>query len=459
MKNINAARKDSMGFGLIALSFCFFFNPNINIVDILPDFIGYILLCAALLRIGYLNESIDGAISLFKKMIFVDAAKLLAILWVFGLEVTTERNSSLLLFAFIFSVLELIVLIPAYSKLFAGMTEIGYFYSNTAIFGSENKKSRTDKIRNLTFAFVVTKAVLSVLPEFADLSNSSYDETSAFVNIYDHIGTMRVLAFIPVLILGIIWIVSLQSYFSRIRRDRELIDGLRAKYESEILPKHGLFIRKNFGLVCGLFILALCLTLDFRMEYHNMLPDFLAAIIFFVVIAVIQKRTEINRVPLTATSALYFVLSLVSAVAEYGFFDEYYYDAIYRSEVAMRAYALVVIFNILKSAAFLALLWTLLRALFAIVLNHTGFVAGKTVASENEEKMIHGLQKELRGGLILAFVFAVVYVLSDIAYDILAPMYGFMGLINLLFGIVCIALFVRALWAIRHAVETKYMLD
>ena len=459
MKNVNTARKDFMGFCLISLSFFFFFNPNINIVDILPDFIGYILICAALLRIEYLNESIEGAISLFKKMIFIDAAKWIAILWVFGLEVTSERNSSLLLWAFVFAVLELIVLIPAYSKLFAGFTEIGYFYPNTSIFASEGKKSRTDKMRNLTLVFVVLKAVMSVLPEFADLSNSSYDETSAFVNIYEHIGTMRVIAFIPVLILGVIWLISIQAYFSRLRRDVTLIDGLRGKYESEILPKRGLFIRKNFGLVCMLFILALCLTIDFRMEYHNMVPDFLAAIIFAIVIAVMQKRTEIKKVALTVTSGLYFILSLAASFAEYGFFDKYYYGAIYRSEEAMRAYTLVLIFDILKSAAFLALIWQLLRALFNVISSHTGFVVGKTAIGDNEEKMIHGLQKELRTGLIWAYAFAVIYVLSDIAYDIFAPSYGFMGLVNLLFALICISFFVRALFAIRHAVETKYMLD
>ena len=108
----------SLRLGWIALAFLFFWNPNVSVFDFLPDFIGYLLLSIGLSKIADLNESIEDASSLFRKMILVDLGKWLAILWIFGLGTPAEQSSSLLLFTFVFAVAEGIVLIPAYTKLF-----------------------------------------------------------------------------------------------------------------------------------------------------------------------------------------------------------------------------------------------------------------------------------------------------------------------------------------------------
>ena len=88
------SKSDSMGWGMIAVGLLFLFNPNINIIDVLPDFIGYIFLCLGGAKLTDLNESIDRALSAFRKMILIDAGKWLALMWVFGMSVTSERNSS-----------------------------------------------------------------------------------------------------------------------------------------------------------------------------------------------------------------------------------------------------------------------------------------------------------------------------------------------------------------------------
>ena len=71
MKSKKSTQKKSIGFGLLSFSLLFFANPNINIIDFLPDFIGYILLCFALSRLADMNESIGEAVSSFRKMILI----------------------------------------------------------------------------------------------------------------------------------------------------------------------------------------------------------------------------------------------------------------------------------------------------------------------------------------------------------------------------------------------------
>ncbi len=460
MTKAKREKQSTMGLLLAILATLFFWNPNVNIIDFLPDWIGYILLCTALTKAAWLNENIEAALRTFRTMIFVDMGKWLAILWVFGLNVLSERNSSLLLWAFVFAVAELILLIPAYTKLFGGLIELGYFYPNTAVFGNDKQaKTPTDKIRRATVTFVAIKAVLSVLPEFADLSNSSYDESSAFFNIYRHIGTMRTLSFLVVLVVGVVWAVRMICYWQRVRRDTAFVGGMYEKYSSEIAPKTGRFVRRNFDLVYLLTIIGLCLTVDMRIDYQNLLPDCLAAIAFAVAFLILQKRTAIATAPWIVSCSAYFGVSLAAAIAEYRFFAEYRYSSIWRSEEAMNGYVWFVILNILKILCFLVLLGILLRALWRVIEAHTGYVAGRNQMGEKEQLMVRSLQKDLKGSLIIAYVFAVLYGIADIAYDQLARNFGFMGLFVLCVALSCIGMFIRALTPVKQAIDTKYMLD
>ena len=104
-------KKKIIGRAPLILGFLFLFNPNITIIDFLPDFIGYILLCVSLSKIADLNDHLYDAYTIFKRMILIDAGKWLAIFWTFSMPVVSEKNSSLLLWTFVFAVVELICLI------------------------------------------------------------------------------------------------------------------------------------------------------------------------------------------------------------------------------------------------------------------------------------------------------------------------------------------------------------
>ena len=147
MKN----KKEHMGLIWLIPALIFFCNPNLHLLDFLPDFIGYIFLCKALSKLAELNEGIEKAVGLFRKMIWVDLGKWLVLFFTFSMSAAGEQESSLLLWTFVASVVELIVLIPAYTKLFYGITKLGYFYPNTAIFAKvKNRRSATDRAKKRT---------------------------------------------------------------------------------------------------------------------------------------------------------------------------------------------------------------------------------------------------------------------------------------------------------------------
>ncbi|MBQ9085816.1 MAG: hypothetical protein IJY47_01360 [Clostridia bacterium] len=455
-------KMNTLGLGWLSIAFVFFLNPNISVIDLLPDFIGYLILCRGLSKIADLNESIENAVSLFRKMIFVDLGKWLAILWIFGLSAPTERNSSFLLFTFVFSVVELIVLIPAYNKLFYGITQLAYFFPNESVLDmspKEKKKSKTDKIKQFTLVFIIAKAVFAVLPELADLTNGDYSEFSAQDSLYPYIGVMRLLAFIPVLILGIVWLFRIQHYFRRIRKDIVFVQGLEEKYRTCILPKTGMFVRRSYDLAYILIVIALVLSMDLRLESQNVLPDFLFPIAMFFAFLLLARHTALKKPLWMGCTALYFVMSIIAYAVEFRFFTNFYYGALLRSEEAQIAYVAVLLCNTVKAVLFMCLTWILVRSLYAVVLAHTGYVVGREHFSDNEKKMIGDLHRELWHTLLYAFISAVLYAISDICFDLFAPEFGFMGMINLVFGVICVAMFIKSLSAIQNAIRTKYMLE
>lgn len=447
--------KKNLGMGTITLALIFLFNPNVTVVDVLPDFIGYALLCAGLGQLGDVHESIGGAVSVFRKMILVDAAKLISILWIFGMTVPAERSSSILLWTFVFGILEMILLIPAYKKLFHGITELGYFYPNTSIF---NEK-KTDQIQRLTVTFVCVKAILSFLPEFADLSQGEYDETAvaSFTNLYRFVGLLRALAFVPVLVVGIVWLCRSIRYFASLRRDTSLMESLQSRYDERVRPKVGLFVERRFRMSFALLMIALVLTLDLRIDSQNMLPDFLAAIAFAVLF--LQMSQTPLRWGWLGAVLPYLALSAFASGAENYFFAHYRYGLLIKNDTALLAYVIVVVANALKGIAFLAVIALLLRRLSRIITEHTGYVVGREYHNNNEEKMIADLHADLKRDLRRAGLGALLYVLADICYDLFVPRVGFFVVIPTVFGAVCVLLFARALWAIGDAVRTKYMLE
>ena len=122
--------KKSMGLAPIALAFVFLFNPNINLVDVLPDFIGYAILIACLSVLCDLNEDIAQARSRFLSALVIDVVKLFSVFFVFGSSQTDEQNTMLLLVSFCFAIIECVVVIPAYISLFKGFISLGYRFEN-----------------------------------------------------------------------------------------------------------------------------------------------------------------------------------------------------------------------------------------------------------------------------------------------------------------------------------------
>ncbi len=454
MKNKN----EKMGLLIIAFAFIFLFNPNFNIVDILPDFIGYALLSVGLSKLADMNDDIAAAHKGFSRALVLDLIKIGALFLVFGTQNPEEQKTMLLLVSFVFAVAELIVLIPAYKSLFGGLMGLGYRFDNTSILGSHynRKKNRTENIRLFTYVFLIVKSAGYALPEFAVLSTQSYDEFSSALYLYDYIGLLRSFAIIVSLIGGLVWLCLIESYFGRIRKDKPFMAGIVGEYNEKILPKTSLFIRKSVKNMSLFFFAAAILCLDFRIESFNVLIDTLAAVSLLICFFTVRKYIGTVRGALLPFLT-YAVLSLAAVVTEFSFFTNHYYSKIFRSDEAFASYRTMLLFAAFDVLAFLFAVWGMGNMLRQVIKEHTGFYV--PTATINTKEKVEKVHKELNTKVYLFYGAALICAATDAFYDFFAHTIKFAGLVNTLGVLVFICAVFNACYAIGDEVEAKYMLD
>jgi len=454
MKN----KTEKMGFTLIAAAFIFLFNPNFNIVDVLPDFVGYAFLCVGLSRLANMNDDLAASQKSFSRALLVDVCKVGALLFVFGLSNPEEQNTMLLLVSFVFAVAELVVLIPAYKSLFGGLMGLGYRFENTAVLGSRNrsKKNKTEKIRLFTFVFLAVKSAGYTLPEFAVLSTQSYDEFSSALYLYDYIGLLRSFAIIISLIVGLVWLGLIESYFSSVRKDKQFVAGIAREYNEKILPRTSLFVRKSVKNMSLFFFVAAILCIDLRLESFNILIDTLAALSLIICYFSVKKYIAAEKGTLFSF-VTYAVCSLAAVVTEFSFFSNHYYGKIYRSEEAFSSYKTMLLFAAFDALAFLFAVFGMGKMLRRVINDHTGFYVPS--ATVNVSEKVEKVHKELYVKVYLLYGAAILAAATDVFYDFFANTVKFAGLINILGTVVFICAVFNACYAISDEVESKYMLD
>ena len=218
-------------------------------------------------------------------MIYVSAAKFASLFVLFGFLPPTDRSVGMLLFAFVFSVFELVYLLPAIVRLTDGILYLSVRHEGSAAFTPAGRPKKqgyqrtiTEKVRNFTVAFVIIKAVCRTLPEFASLTEQTY-ESSARSYLYLYVNVFRMLAVVVGFVAMLFWFVEILRYIKLLRRDTMFVGNLEQKYAAEIQSKPDRPARRAIKAAFWCFGAAALLTPDFYSDGFNLLPDALSALV------------------------------------------------------------------------------------------------------------------------------------------------------------------------------------
>ncbi len=475
-----------MGFLLIALSPLFLFNPDIAVFDLLPDVIGYSLLSLGMSSLSYLNHHFEESAKRFHRMVALSAARLAFVLVLFGLVNTVDRPTTMLLGNFVFGVLELMTLLPAYHHLFEGLIYAG---SRTGVGKSIFRQTAANKLWSLiikrksefderntavsvtesfsftTAVFAVLKVTLNVLPEFTVLTEHS--EKTA--DLYAYVWLFRVAAVLIGAVIGALWLLLALRYYVGVLRDREFVDALHTQYMRQVYPNKDLFVAKRYKLGSFFLLLGVMLSIDLpMMEGVNILPDVLCAACLIAGVLALRHYAATWKASV-AMLAAYAVASVTDFYWQIRYFkiEGFKAEAALNGAEATDAHIVSVVLSAICAVLFVLSMLGVLGCLRDMIRAHTGFEIKHT--DMQTYGRMSALHKQLIRGLVPVLVMSVICAVGSVVYTVMLP-YGGMGgewyrilgslwwVINLFFGIVLVVVFSEKNNDIMEQLNNRYML-
>ncbi len=421
-----------MGLGFIIAGIVFLVNPNINIIDILPDFIGCILIVIGLSKTAMLHDSFAEAKDAFWRLALIELVKVGCIVFVPYVD-----STFLLVLVFSFAVIEVITLVPAISKLFEAFYDLGMKYGCEAVYAKKIKTERVkDKacgdggasrkviieraegIRLYFQLFVIIKAVLSVLPELPALQ------------LYDYIGSVGanslnyaqfkplfyVFSWLLTMVFGVICLIKLCPYINSIRKSKETCEKLKELYADRKINHPKQFIARRIKKMLALASLGSFFVIDMRFSGVNVFPNVLAAS-FFILIFIMLIKYDKLAIAGALTSLVWGIASVLNFSENARFLEKYEINAvewipdaeIMYDELAFKVY--------IEYAIGIAAVVLLAVTLYRVIRGHIELLGGdfSHLQYKREERNAE-LRTACKIRLICAAVFGVAALVANAAY-------------------------------------------
>lgn len=475
--------KKYLGIGSLTAAAVFLFLPDMEIFDLLPDFVGYILLLSGISCLRDLNDYFGDAYDRFYKIAWISAVRYFAFFVVLGLVTAQERPDTILLLTFVFGVFDFFIVIPAWKCLFDGFSYLstrcdGATFDRRILqpkkirFSNRRKglqrgmtvdrapQNRIDRLARTTVIFVGFKAILTALPEFAALSKDV--ETGAVFRPYDYIGIYRFFAMLAVLVFGCIWLSRVVEFVRAAKKDERMVSFYREKYRTDVLTKPHIFTHRHLKSALFVACIAMVFRLDLRLDNAHVIPDALLALILCVAVLILGRHVG-RRWDFFLSAGLFAAVSTGVNIFEYYFFYNYGVTSIETNEAGYRFFVAFEIVKAVEEGLFILMMLLFFRMLRHVIFSYTGFAVTPEETRDPSEK-IKTIHRELERGMLPAVIFTVLSAVSKLLMVMLLLLRreGFVLEWFPVLDTVLAALFafftIRSVRAIYSQVEYRFML-
>lgn len=291
-------KNTKISFALVFAGLLFFFNPCVNLFDILPDFFGALLIYAGLKKAGIADGYFEDARKISFYMIWLYVLKT-----AFSFAVISNSKNALP-YTFISSVLEIIFLFAFFHKLFAG------FEYTLMRCGTGRGNVPVNEAYAYSMIFAAAKCVITFLPELFEIAIQSEEaELSASAGYYMTTAKVKNYAVLfgvfVQLILGIIFIAVMAHFFSKIRKYTSYRQFLAEKYNAEMTANRTKYVNRALALSCTLAVFCTVFTADFFVEGIDFLPDILIAVLFAMCMRALCAAGDYVKFPMFSVLGMF----------------------------------------------------------------------------------------------------------------------------------------------------------
>ncbi len=465
----------TLGLGFVIAGVFFLVSPMLAVLDFLPDFIGYALVLKGVYCLSDMNEYVSDAARLFRRLLVLSIVRLAMVFFIYGMASKSEQPTLQLLGSFVLCILDCMAIIPAWKGFGNGLTYLGTRLEGTAVFdkrypGSrkkvyENSKTLTEKTFNFTVFFLVTREVLSTLPEFAVLTHQlGGADAGNRTMIYEFIGLMRGMCAILVAVLGLIWLVKIVRYFCHLMKDKPFFEKLCQKYETEVLTRPELFARRGVKLALVFLCIGVVLTIDFFLDDVCITPDFLFGI--FAIIALLLLRKYVKTPMWTAAlvaSVAYVPLTVGEWILQMSYFTISDGTWAYRNAEVHSQWLNMNYVRAVTLLAGLLLFYLLVKVLTVAVNQYTGFSV-TAHDSANPSARVMEVHQDLHRRLWISLGFFAGASLASMVYMMTLPLavdslWEAWIFVDVVLSGVFAAVFIHAVTVIFEQIDYKYLLS
>ncbi len=322
-------KRTKLGLGWLIPGAVMLANPVVAFYDILPDCIGYLLVCISLFRLADLNSSIADALKRFRTLIWISMGGLLMQYYIYNVLAKEpglnpqEIPTMVLLCSFVMAVPQIYFAVPAWRNLFKGFWELAERHGGQAVFHYGKRNSNLcERMRRASGTYVVLLALLPILPEFSVLTTIEYEFEKLPFDWYQFIWLFRVTAIMALTALFLVWVVRLIRFTLLFLRDAVMMESIEERYERDILPQGDMLSlrRLRFGIV--FLIIGAALTVNICIEEKILVPNVLCAV--FACIGVLVFGADLqNRKPFLLTCGALGIFSIAELLLN-NYYTTYY---------------------------------------------------------------------------------------------------------------------------------------
>ncbi len=466
--------------GLIILALAILVNPVVRVADVLPDFIACLLLIRALGyaadRAPFFEEARNGLLNLG----IVSLAKIPAFMIIsLARGGNTLDNDTSVLFTFVFSFIEAIILFGIINNIFAGLFYLGERSSLAsairpfALSEKRERKASPESLRSFAFVFVAIRAALTALPEMLLLTRST-DGGKGAVNPMALYPYSIVLSIIAVLVLGLILAKRGCAYIRAIRDDGSFFRAIDALIDAERADEvEKRIANKRMRAALTTLIIAAFVTVELRVDNLssvNIVPHFILGLALMLGVYLVGKYTDGNRYAFIGAAA-YTALGVASFILEIVFTDKYGFGALVRDGAARDAYIPIIVVAVLELCALSATFLFLARGLVEFSRRHTGLDPESDRYGRHERQLHEDIKKRIilygASGILVGTVKLLdvifryfsdrTYVaLEDTIGTVVSGLVPWFGLVMVIISGVHIGIAMYVLGGLKNEVESKY---
>lgn len=381
------------------LGLFFLITPEVSTFDILPDFIGCILMLRGLGKLSDISGSAEEAVKCIRRIITLSAVKTL--LFFPLVSVASTDPAFYLVSATVFAILELIFIYPMFHHIFDSVDYFADRYDKTA--------PRTVKIRLFTDIFFILKAALSVLPEtvyLATSENNLYD-TTVYPHAYMKMGVAAVSVLLT-LVIGVVWYICALKFFKRIQKNVTIVSNLKNEIANYREPASILVtssVKTSFLLLSLAAFSAAAISID----GVTLIPEIVSPVLILFAIHFLKKVTSVS---LNAKiSAIFSTVCGAAAYTSVAVFANKYHDlANANFDLAKEYFPLPAIIQFIFQISMVVTIVFISKPIKNIIDDHTGIIWESAYRSHNKESVTQ--KKRQQALLVIITLFGALTVIS-----------------------------------------------